>query len=584
MKPPFFYARNLESLFFLLGVIMRLCRYSWPSRLIIYCFCASFVIITTPRPARAAFPLLYAPLAVSAPVLAEIYAVALGWAASMVAPVAAGVAVSATVVGVGVALDRRTPRSVGNSLRASGVPVAGVSMLEAGIVSASDFDMAYNDGQMKNVTSQAELVALKASGPAASYYSEPSKFNPVPVYIPPLPSFHYPSVSESTMISSFANGVYNIRQGGKWLISDSADNLQSWFINDDKDRIESQLNKIAEDYVNFFDERQYCLQNMIRESYPFTDIYTVKSLDSFSYPAVKSQVLNSAQKGTFIINGKRKTLPLSTYLNRYIEAFAFQCVYEVARYKYYGMDKEVFISHNGYSVVFSGREYYLGAHTVTPSSSLAEQDNTSPTESVIMMPLPMNQLLLEELSRSALSASQIAAMINVAWRDAAAVPGYAGIDWPGVSVVTPAMIQEIIDARGLSPSKADLLSPVSDSGRWDIPIYNITLNQYVSITYVEAVPDIDFGEFPDNPLPELPLVLPIDRILFPITDNLNFMKDFKLRARSATCPIFSFNVFNHDYTFREHCTLLNQSQSIISLFSIIAWTILSLFIVIRGRK
>ncbi|EAA7087956.1 hypothetical protein DSG85_00970, partial [Salmonella enterica subsp. enterica] len=88
-----------------------------------------------------------------------------------------------------------------------------------------------------------------------------------------------------------------------------------------------------------------------------------------------------------------------------------------------------------------------------------------------------------------------------------------------------------MDARGMSLSLASLFEPVGKAGYWDIPVYNVTLNQYVSITNIEADPVIDFGPNPGITPPELPPAAGFEKPLAPILNIMPFMRDFKLPDR-----------------------------------------------------
>ncbi len=82
----------------------------------------------------------------------------------------------------------------------------------------------------------------------------------------------------------------------------------------------------------------------------------------------------------------------------------------------------------------------------------------------------------------------------------------------------------------------------------------------------------DYGE-PDYPDLEPPTAL---QILEPFKKFFPTLQNFKLTAQSATCPTWSFELWNKTFTIDSHCPLLEQQRSLIQLIFSILWAFIAL--------
>lgn len=65
-------------------------------------------------------------------------------------------------------------------------------------------------------------------------------------------------------------------------------------------------------------------------------------------------------------------------------------------------------------------------------------------------------------------------------------------------------------------------------------------------------------------------------ILDPFNKFFPTLKNFKLKTQSATCPTWSFNIWNKTFTIESHCPLLEQQRQLIQLIFSIVWGFIAL--------
>lgn len=576
---------------------MRLRRYYWPERLAIYFLCLTFLMFSFPRPARAFVPLLALAVPAGTAAFSEVTGVVVAFIASRAVATAGQAALTATVIALGRQMDQSTPSDLGNNLRASDrVPAVGAALVAAGTVQPSAFNVETYSGKVVNVTSPAQLAALspKVSG-ADALYGAPSYINPVPVLIPPLSPDYYPSVPTGAAMSPVPDGVYNISSSGfdssfnpdnyRYATARNVDDLLDLYIAGHAGSIKFSYDDSVRDYNYFIDACERCAKGGVSQGDFIRDVYTVISLDEFYFPDVVKSVSDSEARGRYNINGSIVSLPVLSSIIVSIPPVIFNNKYKLERFQLNNQGEYTLVSSKILNRHQETRGYSIMQIEVSPNSSLGEKENDKGKGAVIIPPLHTQPDIINRLQGQTLSSAQIASFINSSWQKASSKVDYKGIPYSSAVAVSAAVVNEVLDARNMSITMADLLAPVSTTGYWDIPIYNITLNQYVSNTYIEQVPEIDLGGDPNIKAPVLPVPSPIDVILAPITNILPFMHEINLRSRIAQCPVYEMNIeyFNKSYILDEHCKILNGIAPLISLFFNIAWTMLSLFIVIRRR-
>lgn len=571
---------------------MRLRRYYWPERVAVYFLIIFLLTFSFPRPSYAVLPLLLAAVPLTTSAVAEVMAVST--AATVATGVVTTVVLGETIRGMNNELDRATfAESVGNNLRAEGrIPAVGATAVAMGIVNPSAFNTETYQGKIVNVTSPAELAALspKISG-ADALYGVPSKVNPVPVLIPPLRPDYYPSVAPGAVLSPSPSGVYNMSASGfdnsfnpheyRYATADTADDLLDLYIAGHQEVINDYQNRAISAYNYFLRICDLCINGGERYANGGTEVLTPLHVDEFTSPDLIKSVTHSTARGRYNVNGAIVSLPYISSIQASVSPLIFNNQYRVDLYVRGELRSSV-IKNNQYE--FQGR--IISSSDVSPSSSLMVKENTTGMGAVVTPPLHTQPEVMAELGRVPLTASQVASMINSAWAAASVRPGYAGLPYSPSVAISSATVAEVMQARNIQLSVAELLEPVSETGYWDLPVYNITLNQYVSNTYIEQVPELDLGADPKTQAPALSSPLPIETILAPVTNILPFMHDITLHSRAAQCPVYELNIdyLGKRYILDSHCRIMNNFAPIVSLFFMIGWTMLSLFIVVRRRR
>ncbi|ECI8047207.1 hypothetical protein E4470_05675 [Salmonella enterica subsp. enterica] len=559
---------------------MRLDRGSWSRRLTVYYLCFCVVFVSFPRRTEAAFPLAIPLVMAAVPAGTSSLSAISGVTLNYIAYTLGFTAVATTVAGVALEYNGRTSSSTGANLRQDGIPVAASTMISMGITQPSDWDMPYYGGRLVNVTSPGQLASV-APGlvNSPSLYSPPSLLNPVPVYIPPAPVISYPSAPSGVNFTSYPGGVYNVKSN---IVSDdvnpdrlsyiSASNvneLADFILANNKTKTDYAFERIRDGYSALYYGGRINDHGVYRDGYACGDL-----LSPLEYPQIASSVTSSSQTGRYMINGTVKTLPALSHIQIYVPAVSYTCFLPQP------VGELTSISNYVSSTV-------IADITVSPDSSFIDTSgNSQDTGNSQLLP-PLGQVpgIQEEFRYRPLTPAQIASFINTAWQQASAREGYKGIPYSSSIAATPQLIKDIMDARGMSLSLTSLFEPVGKAGYWDIPVYNVTLNQYVSITNIEADPVIDFGPNPGITPPELPPAAGFEKPLAPILNIMPFIWEIKLPQKAYFCPTFNYDIplINISGQFDAHCRILSPLTPVISQIFVIIWTLLALFIVLRRR-
>lgn len=552
---------------------MRLGCGSWFRRLTVYYFCVCIVLLSYPRRSEAFLPLAIPLVMAAVPAETAALSAISGVTLSYIAYGLGITAVATTAAGVALEYNGRTPSSTSANLRQDGIPVTGATMIDMGITKPSDWDMPYRGGKLVNVTSPAQLASV-APGlvNSSSIYSAPSLLNPVPVYIPPKPVISYPTAPSGVNFTAYPSGVYNVRSrfiyddvnpdNLPYISASDVTELADFILANNKTQIDKGFEKIQEGY------RALALGGRILDNGVIRDGYKCPMLPPLTYPQITSNVTSSSQTGRYMINGTVKSLPALSHIQIYIPSVSFTCP-----------------AVNPASNYVSST--VIADFTVSPDSSFIDTSGTlqDTNNSQLLPPLGQVADVQDEFKRRKLTPAQISSFINTAWQQASTREGYKGIPYSSSIAVTPQLVKDIMDARGMSLSLASLFEPVGKAGYWDIPVYNVTLNQYVSITNIEADPVIDFGPNPGITAPELPPASGFEKPLAPLLNIMPFMKEIKLQSKPLVCPVFNYDIpfVNLKGVFDIHCAIFSPYYPLISNVSIIFWTLISLFIILRRR-
>ena len=569
----------MECYVFRMGFVMRLDRSSWFRRLTVYYFCGCIVLMSYPRPAKALLPLAIPIVVAAVPAGTTSLSAISGVTLSYIAYTLGITAVATTAAGVALEYNGRTSSSTGANLRQDGIPVTASTMIAMGITKPSDWDMPYNGGRLVNVTSSGQLASV-APGlvNSPSLYSPPSLLNPVPVYIPPKPVISYPSVSSEVNFTAYQTGLYHVRSS---VISDKVNedklpyitapdinSLADFILANNKTKISYAHDKVRDGYQALVTGGQ------VNNNGSSMHIQGCNNPPPLEYPEVVSKVYSSSQTAKYMINGTSRSLPVLSHVQIYVPAVSFTCFF---------INPDISVPPVSNSVSST----VIADFVISPDVGFADnsQDYQDTDNSQFLPPLGQVADIQDEFKSRKLTPAQISSFINTAWQQASSREGYKGIPYSSSIAVTPQLVQEIMDVRGMSLSVASLFEPVGKAGYWDIPVYNVTLNQYVSITNIEAEPEIDFGPNPGVLVPDLPQTESLEKPLAPLLHIMPFMNEIKLPQKPLICPVFSYDIpfVNVRGVFDIHCSILSPYYSLISNVSLVFWTMISLFIILRRR-
>ena len=105
-----------------------------------------------------------------------------------------------------------------------------------------------------------------------------------------------------------------------------------------------------------------------------------------------------------------------------------------------------------------------------------------------------------------------------------------------------------------------------------------------TVTYSTGDAAVDFGPDPNLPAP---VIGPVDpSLLTGIYDNMvqvfNSDLDVSPSTNSSACPTASFTALGNDYVIDSHCIFLDQNYALIQLISLLCWSMMAFFIVMRS--
>lgn len=576
---------------FFVGDSMRLCRHSWAKRLITYCLCVNLSLLSFPRVASAN-PALIAVMAFEAPAIAELFGV-LG---SYLFVGTTTTVVTATTVGIAVELSRRSP-TTGEAIRSGEKESAIGLLLSESLISMSDLDVKnFRDGQL---TMSTERMSSEVVDSAIARYGVPAKFNPIPVYtyLESVNGNEYPKPEPSetgTGLTSQIIAPYQLAVNSM-ISSDDNPDYHTYIYGASDSAVFQQLltypSFMQADYLRRYEDYQSAFFKEGFEGYhcttpeeSSTNRYTPVSLDPLTAPAITLSIARTANTLPVMVGTAITPLPVSSQAEYRIPAARYHCVYHHETLNYKG---EVIKSELvPYSVLIGVRSRSV---SVVPEARFVDNSTVHGEEEKqkrfgLLPPVSTMPDLLEIYGTRQLSAQALADLYNRAWERASAQAGYQGIPYTPARAATAQMINDIRDVRQLDLSLAGaLVTPINAEGTadWDIPIYNVTTNTYVSMLVVQQNVTIDIGDYPSIPLP----IIDAELDLSPIINSFKWLFAINIISRKAECPIFRVDIDYLDFhdAFSSHCELLDDQASNIHLFTTLLWSMLGLFITFRRK-
>ncbi|EAB1948678.1 hypothetical protein C4B91_19760 [Salmonella enterica subsp. enterica serovar Waycross] len=185
------------------------------------------------------------------------------------------------------------------------------------------------------------------------------------------------------------------------------------------------------------------------------------------------------------------------------------------------------------------------------------------------------------MTRKIIPALAFASVLNTAWAEASASPDYKGIPYSETSRITESDVMSVMNNRNVNPSAADAYAQIPEQGVY-LMYWSDTHNSYVTQEVFDASKkvEVDLGPNPGIESPEL-VQGELSDALNPLFNIMPFLKNFRLDAHAASCPVWTYQVFGQAIPMTSFCTLVEDNRALISLFFIIQWTIISLVIIVR---
>jgi hypothetical protein len=240
----------------------------------------------------------------------------------------------------------------------------------------------------------------------------------------------------------------------------------------------------------------------------------------------------------------------------------------------------------------SGTYYSSGAcypYTYSPGSAVPNVTGESLQQAMTAVPSsdlnkPLNPVLLS-------------AIIDQAWKQAAAQPGYQGLPYQEAQPVTSADVQPWLDAHpSIAPSVEDFVSPnpttsanttpfaipSTASTTSNIPNPTAAVPNADTVNPASSQPQVNLGADPGTPQPTLETTPTASDILSPILNLMPDLRSFQMPAHASECPKPEFDVWGSHFVMDAHCTLINSNQGSIAAAFNLVWAILALFIVLSA--
>ena len=175
-----------------------------------------------------------------------------------------------------------------------------------------------------------------------------------------------------------------------------------------------------------------------------------------------------------------------------------------------------------------------------------------------------------------LTAEKVANMYNAMLLSAAAQSDYQGLPFNSTNPVTATEVRAALNELALSnPTLADLFAKAGTGDQLDFDV-NVDVAPNTSVSHNTGNnknnEQEDYGtpEYPELEMPTAQEILDPFKKFFPTLQN------FKLKGLSATCPTWSFDIWNKHFTIDSHCGLLEEQRQLIQSIFTILWAFIAL--------
>lgn len=193
------------------------------------------------------------------------------------------------------------------------------------------------------------------------------------------------------------------------------------------------------------------------------------------------------------------------------------------------------------------------------------------------------------------SPDTLARIVDQAWKNAAAQPGYEGLPYTAVNPVTAAEVQPWTAANPEAvPKIADLLTPASNPNTQAVPIsptvtvgtsptptptptptgtltdVNVVNTPNVNVTNQISV---DLGPNPNTAAPGVPTPPTAQVIFQPFLDLVAPLINYQPPALAGECPRPVFNILGNEITMSSHCDIAENNRGAIQSIMLVVFLI-----------
>ncbi|WP_367848752.1 hypothetical protein [Rhodoferax sp. WC2427] len=253
-------------------------------------------------------------------------------------------------------------------------------------------------------------------------------------------------------------------------------------------------------------------------------------------------------------------------------------------------------------VIFALRQA-SGAPTSCPAGSMFKNGMCSAYTFVSPAAVPQKTALTPQQATNDIPAVDlekklnpaiVAALVNKAWQQAAAQPGYDGLPYPQSKPITATEAATwTAQNPDYAPTIRDFTAPnpatTASPQPWALP-----QNPTAATTTPATTPNANttnpaasnaqenLGADPAIGAPTLEQTPTAQMILQPILDLLPDLKNFSPTMASGICPRPTLNLFGHTQTFEAHCAILDNNRDVIRAAMVLAFTLSALLIILSA--
>lgn len=185
----------------------------------------------------------------------------------------------------------------------------------------------------------------------------------------------------------------------------------------------------------------------------------------------------------------------------------------------------------------------------------------------------------------------ISNLVNRAWQETAAKPGYNGLPYDYANPMTEEDAEKWLDENPqVWPKVADWVAPQDPVNKpWTLPNTETPTTSYDPATGANtgtnpagSQPQINLGNDPGIPAPTLEEIPTAEAILKPVFGLLPDLKNFSAPVSGGSCPTPSFSAFDQTFRLDKHCDLAEKNRGAIKAAMFALFALSSLLIVLRA--